>query len=128
MCARKMPFDARDLKGLMSRITRDPLPTLPADYSQPLKNLFNEIMTRNVNCRPSAHEVLKRKIVQDEVRKLLGEVKPQDPKAQSQEQTAEANDAANDHSAELPGAYGACAGRYAKGDLVEFWSATHQEW
>merc|ERR1719486_497884 len=45
MCARRVPFDANDLKGLISRITRDPIPQMPSEYSQPLRTLFQEIMT-----------------------------------------------------------------------------------
>merc|ERR1719265_2826641 len=78
MCARRVPFDANDLKGLISRITRDPIPQMPQEYTQPLRTLFQEMMNRNVDRRPSATDVLKKPVVQDVVRKLLGEVKPEE--------------------------------------------------
>merc|ERR1719197_1262035 len=46
MCARRVPFDANDLKGLIVRITRDPVPTVPSEYSQPLRTLRGEMLTR----------------------------------------------------------------------------------
>lgn len=123
MCARRVPFDANDLKGLISRITRDPIPMMPQEYSSSLRTLFQEMMTRNVDRRPSAQDVLKKPIVQEVVRKLLGEVKPDEPQAQ-----AANGGAVGDHSQELAGEYAANAGRYSKGDLVEYYSATHGEW
>merc|ERR1719359_31737 len=59
MCARRVPFDANDLKGLISRITRDPIPMMPNEYTQPLRTLYQEMMTRNVDKRLSAQDVLK---------------------------------------------------------------------
>merc|ERR1719337_545830 len=37
LCAKRVPFDAQDLKSLIQRITKGPSPELPNDYSAPLR-------------------------------------------------------------------------------------------
>eukprot|EP00931_Biecheleriopsis_adriatica_P099241 TRINITY_DN7362_c0_g1_i1.p1 TRINITY_DN7362_c0_g1~~TRINITY_DN7362_c0_g1_i1.p1 ORF type:complete len:472 (+),score=114.08 TRINITY_DN7362_c0_g1_i1:68-1417(+) len=123
MCARQVPFDAPDLKKLIHRITKEPAPEIPSDYSVALRNLGKELLERDPNKRPPAAEILKRPVVQEMVRSMLDEVKGEDDKA-----AAAAPAAAPATPAASGGQYAANAGRYAKGESVEYYSATHGEW
>merc|ERR1719310_370163 len=57
MCARKVPFDAPDLKSLIRKITSGAPPDLPSEYSAGLRNLGRELLSRNPDDRPQAQEV-----------------------------------------------------------------------
>jgi len=78
MCATKVPFDAPDLKSLIRKITGSPPPDVPSQYSNGLRNLGKELLSRSPDDRPPASEVLKRPVVQEVVRKMLDEVKQDD--------------------------------------------------
>merc|ERR1719277_1805737 len=75
MCARRVPFDAADLKSLIQKITKGPTPEMPSEYSSGIRNLCKELLDRDPNRRPPAAEVLKRPVVQDMVKRMLDEVK-----------------------------------------------------
>merc|ERR1719210_68130 len=74
MCAKRVPFDAPDLKSLIQKITRGPTPELPPDYSTGMRNLGKELLDRDPAKRPPAAEILKRPIVREMVRRMLEEV------------------------------------------------------
>merc|ERR1719456_938979 len=80
MTARKVPFDAPDLKSLIRKITSGAPPDLPSEYSAGLRNLCKELLSRNPDDRPQAQDVLKRPVVQEVVRRMLEEVKGEDEK------------------------------------------------
>merc|ERR1719310_769059 len=52
LCACRVPFEARDLKGLIQQITKAPLPTLPGTYSKEVKEIFKKMLNRDPSCRP----------------------------------------------------------------------------
>lgn len=129
MCAKGVPFDAPDLKSLIQRITRGPAPEVPGNYSQSLQALVRTCLSRDAAQRPPAADILKMPIIQEMVRRMLGEVK-------AEEESAAAAPAAPAAAASKPppsdkptkGQYSDVAGTYAKGDAVEYWSDTHREW
>eukprot|EP00931_Biecheleriopsis_adriatica_P099242 TRINITY_DN7362_c0_g1_i2.p1 TRINITY_DN7362_c0_g1~~TRINITY_DN7362_c0_g1_i2.p1 ORF type:complete len:481 (+),score=95.37 TRINITY_DN7362_c0_g1_i2:96-1538(+) len=131
MCARRVPFDAPDLKSLIHRITKEPPPEIPSDYSIGLRNLGKELLERDPSKRPPAAEILKRPVVQEMVRRMLDEVKGDEDRP-APAPAPEAAPAASAASAANPrnsgGQYAANAGRYSKGESVDYYSETHGEW
>jgi len=130
MCARKVPFDAPDLKSLIRKITSGAPPDLPNEYSAGLGNLGRELLSRNPDDRPQAQEVLKRPVVQEVVRRMLDEVKGEeeekDEKATGGNRSAPSGTAERRSTAQ--GGGGDAAGNYFKNDNVEYYSETHKEW
>merc|ERR1712061_278012 len=111
MCARKVPFDAPDLKQLIQKITKGPAPEVPSEYSVALRNLCKELLDPDPAKRPPAAEILKKPVVQDMVRKMLEEVKGDEEPASG--------------SADKNGGAGAPAKtaaktKYQKNDAVEY--------
>lgn len=127
MCARKVPFDAPDLKTLIHRITKEPAPEIPADYSLPTRQLGKELLERDPARRPPAAEILKKPIVQEMVRRMLDEVKGDEDKPQEGAGGSAAS-AAPRASGASGGAYSGEAGKYSRGDAVDYYSETHGEW
>jgi len=131
MTARKVPFDAPDLKSLIRKITSGPPPEVPSEYSSGLKILCKELLAKNPDDRPQAADVLKRPVVQEVVRRMLDEVKGEDEKGGGDEEKAtggragpSASGAAN---ASKPAATES-TGNYQRNDNVEYYSETHKEW
>merc|ERR1719181_639404 len=83
MCARKVPFDAQDLKSLIRKITSGSPPDVPSEYSVGLRNLCRELLSKNPDDRPQAQDVLKRPVVQEVVRRMLDEVKGDEEKQET---------------------------------------------
>merc|ERR1719159_1785865 len=73
MCALKVPFDAPSISGLVQKITRGTIPTIPATYSSFTRQLCTEMLNRNPNGRPSTEDILQRPRIQSIVKDLLGE-------------------------------------------------------
>ncbi|CAJ1453548.1 unnamed protein product [Effrenium voratum] len=134
MCARKVPFDAPDLKSLIHRITKEPAPEIPSDYGVGVRNLGKELLDRDPGKRPPAAEILKRPVIQDMVRRMLDEVKD-DSKGEEDKGEKVDKEKSEKEKADKPsppsavaGPYGSAAGKYSKGELVEYYSETHGEW
>jgi len=139
MCARRVPFDAPDLKGLIQRITRGSAPEAPAEYSSGLRALVKELLDRDPGRRPNAAEVLKRPVVQEMVKKMLSEVKVEDEESSAPRDSERGGGSA---PSSQPGAarrpsgkdnagHRGCsdaAGTYVKHQSVEYYSETHAEW
>jgi NIMA (never in mitosis gene a)-related kinase len=136
MCARRVPFDAPDLKGLIRKITQGPPPEFPNEYSSGLKNLAREMLARNPDDRPQAQDVLKRPVVQEVVRRMLDEVKGEEdedrPAGNASEPAPAAAAGSNGRRSDRAGASSGggqqAAGNYSRNDAVEYWSETHKEW
>lgn len=149
MCALRVPFDATNISGLVQKICRGPTPTAPAKYSEFIRHLCTEMLSRNPSTRPSSDEILKRSRVQGIVRQMLQEAQQQAPdskmaaKADERSAGKQAEDAvapapaapAPDAPHPAPGPSMVLkvtpppvAGAYKKNDLVEYHSSTHQEW
>jgi len=131
LCAKRVPFDGADLKGLIQRITKGPAPEVPGNYSQSLTSLVRTCLARDPAARPPASDILKMPLIQEMVRKMLGEVKAEEdfsvpaPAAGA----SSGNSAPSKSKPERGGSsYEGVAGTYAKGDPVEYWSDTHKEW
>lgn len=73
MCALKVPFNASNISGLVQKICRGPIPTVPPKYSDFIRQLCGEMLNRNPSSRPSSDDVLKRSTVQTIVRQMLQE-------------------------------------------------------
>merc|ERR1719478_343522 len=78
MCARKVPFDAPDLKSLIKKITSGAPPEVPSEYSAGVRILCKQLLNRDPVARPSAANILKVPVVQEVVRRMLEEVKGDD--------------------------------------------------
>jgi len=113
LCARQVPFDAPDLRSLIQRITKGPLPQMPSGYSESIAGLIRELLDRDATKRPPCSEILKRPAVQDVVRRLLDEVKGSEEMAS---EVVVPHSSVSGH---------AC---YACNEAVEFYSETHKEW
>ncbi|CAJ1343166.1 unnamed protein product, partial [Effrenium voratum] len=73
LCALKVPFDAPNISTLVQRICRGPTPALPSSYSDFLRQLNTEMLSRNPAHRPSAETILQRPPMQAMVKHMLEE-------------------------------------------------------
>eukprot|EP00929_Paragymnodinium_shiwhaense_P066190 TRINITY_DN33172_c0_g1_i1.p1 TRINITY_DN33172_c0_g1~~TRINITY_DN33172_c0_g1_i1.p1 ORF type:complete len:378 (-),score=88.99 TRINITY_DN33172_c0_g1_i1:111-1244(-) len=73
MAALRVPFDAANIRALVTKITRGPTPAMPSRYSPELQRLCGDLLQREEKRRPSSAEVLKYPIVQTEIRGMLKE-------------------------------------------------------
>lgn len=136
MCARRVPFDAPDLKTLIQRITKGPTPDLPSEYSPELRQLGRLLLNRDPAQRPQTGDVLKHPIVQNTVKKMLAEVKDEEAAADDSRGGAAGGGGERSRSSgggqraepRRDGPDPASAGTYTKGELVEYYSETHNEW
>ncbi|GIQ83556.1 hypothetical protein KIPB_004899 [Kipferlia bialata] len=58
MCTFRHPFEARDIKGLASRVLAGRYSALPKMYSDDLKNVVSALLSRNSASRPNIDELL----------------------------------------------------------------------
>lgn len=76
LAALNVPFDAPNIKGLVSKIAGGvSAPPLPAAYSPALRQLCNSMLNKNWQERPTAEDICKEKIIQDAIKKMLEEDK-----------------------------------------------------
>lgn len=73
MAALKVPFDAANLQALVQKIVRGPMPQVPATYTAELRQLCWDLLHRDQSQRPSATDIIQRRYVQDEIRRMLYE-------------------------------------------------------
>jgi serine/threonine protein kinase len=73
MAALRVPFDAQNIQALVQKITRGPLPQVPSNYSQELRQLCGDLLARDQAQRPTATDIIQRRYVQDEIRRMLME-------------------------------------------------------
>merc|ERR1719188_1148068 len=64
LCALKVPFDATNISSLVQKICRGTLPSVPAKYSEFIRQLCSEMLSRSPTSRPSSDEMLKRSKIQ----------------------------------------------------------------
>merc|ERR1719223_2715506 len=72
-CALRVPFDAQNIQMLVQKITRGPLPQIPGNYTQELRQLCGDLLHRDQTQRPSATDIIQRRYIQDEIRRMLYE-------------------------------------------------------
>jgi len=138
LCALKVPFDAANISGLVQKICRGPTPVIVASYSDFVKNLCTEMLSRNQSGRPSAESVLQRPRMQGIVKQMLDEAQQAQENASSMDVASAADSRDCRRGSEqveaplpLPGAggpYSDHAGKYQKNALVEYHSHTHKDW
>merc|ERR1719421_1195090 len=73
MAALRVPFDAPNIRALVSKITRGPMPVVPSRYSADLQRLYGDLLQREERKRPSSTDVLRYTIIQTEIRNMLKE-------------------------------------------------------
>lgn len=73
MAALRVPFDAQTIQALVQKITRGPMPQVPPSYSQDLRLLCGDLLHRDQSQRPTATDIIQRRYVQDEIRRMLSE-------------------------------------------------------
>jgi serine/threonine protein kinase len=84
----RVPFDASSLQSLMNKITRGPTPVIPSTYSAELRQIGCELLHREHKLRPSATEILKKGVIQDEIRKMLRQEQAKNSAKENQENLA----------------------------------------
>lgn len=129
LCALKVPFDAPSISGLVQKICRGPIPTVPNSYSSFTRQLCAEMLNRNPGSRPSPDDILQRPRIQSIVKEMLDEAKEPDadchpekplaspPPRKEHAPVGKENQPQAEH-----------AGNYKKGDLVEYNSTAHRDW
>mmetsp|Transcript_49486 Transcript_49486/g.107757 ORF Transcript_49486/g.107757 Transcript_49486/m.107757 type:complete len:355 (+) Transcript_49486:143-1207(+) len=73
VAALRVPFDAPNIRALVTKITRGPTPAVPSRYSPELQRLCGDLLQREEKRRPSSVDVLKYPIIQTEIRAMLKE-------------------------------------------------------
>merc|ERR1719428_278103 len=73
MAALRVPFDAPNIRALVSKITRGPMPQLPPRFSPDLTKLCGDLLQRDDRKRPAASDILRYPVVQTEIRSMLRE-------------------------------------------------------
>jgi hypothetical protein len=136
LCMLKVPFDASNISGLVQKICRGPTPVI-SGYSDFVKGLCTEMLSRSPGGRPSAESVLQRPRMQAIVKQLLDEAQQAQAEGNatggsgdidSVDERKSSEAAMQAPFAEAKGAYISFAGNYKKNDLVDYHSATHKDW
>lgn len=65
MVTLKHAFDANSMKGLVLRILRGSYPPIPNHFSQNLRDLIAEMLTRDPVKRPSIRKILEKDFIND---------------------------------------------------------------
>mmetsp|Transcript_91962 Transcript_91962/g.145458 ORF Transcript_91962/g.145458 Transcript_91962/m.145458 type:complete len:395 (+) Transcript_91962:131-1315(+) len=73
LAALRVPFDAQNIQMLVQKITRGPLPQIPSNYTQELRQLCGDLLARDQAHRPTATDIIQRRYIQDEIRRMLYE-------------------------------------------------------
>merc|ERR1719440_2251340 len=73
LTALRVPFDAQNIQNLVQKITRGPLPQVPPHYSQDMRQLCGDLLHRDQTQRPTATDIIQRRYIQDEIRRMLHE-------------------------------------------------------
>jgi len=71
MCARRVPFEARNITELAQKILYGKIPTLPEGYSDAARTLCAQMMARKAHDRPSCDGVIDSDLIQATVRQML---------------------------------------------------------
>lgn len=112
LCALKVPFDAANIPSLVQKICKGALPHLPENtYSAFVRQLVIRLLNRDPKLRPSTDDILELPKIKDIMREMLDECR---------EKAIEAD------ATSAP--YQDRAGKYCKGDMVEYHSAAHKDW
>jgi len=84
LCAMHVPFEANDLPQLVNKIVCAPVARIPtAQYSRELSDIVYELFARQACQRPTAEKVLQKKMLQQEIQRMIDENKK--PNAENEE-------------------------------------------
>lgn len=73
ICTLRAPFQSQDLKELVDKIMRGPLPRIPSTYPRELSEMCWEMFNRDAARRPTAAAILQQPLLQNEIKKMLAE-------------------------------------------------------
>eukprot|EP01053_Blabericola_migrator_P001437 Blabericola_migrator_1__1436@NODE_1377_length_4688_cov_1003_981822_g923_i0_p3_GENE_NODE_1377_length_4688_cov_1003_981822_g923_i0NODE_1377_length_4688_cov_1003_981822_g923_i0_p3_ORF_typecomplete_len211_score32_24Pkinase/PF00069_25/1_6e16Pkinase_Tyr/PF07714_17/4_8e13Kinaselike/PF14531_6/2_9e05_NODE_1377_length_4688_cov_1003_981822_g923_i035764208 len=73
LCALRVPFEANNMKALVTRIVEGRPPILPLQYSNDLRNLYNRLLAKNPSDRPTATDILCEPFIRVECELMLQE-------------------------------------------------------
>jgi len=73
VAALRVPFDAQNIQALVQKITRGPLPQIPSHYTPELRALCGDLLHRDQTERPTATDIIQKRYIQDEIRRMLQE-------------------------------------------------------
>merc|ERR1719240_1587723 len=85
MAALRVPFDAQNMRALLRKITQGQVPQIQAPFSTEMRQLCGDLLHRDQAQRPSATDIIQRRYIQDEIRRMLYEERA---KAATQTHTA----------------------------------------
>jgi NIMA (never in mitosis gene a)-related kinase len=71
LAALRVPFEAQNIPSLAKKIMRQPVPLLPHSFSREVNHLCHDLLCRDHSQRPTASELIKRPMIQAEMRKML---------------------------------------------------------
>mmetsp|Transcript_18057 Transcript_18057/g.38584 ORF Transcript_18057/g.38584 Transcript_18057/m.38584 type:complete len:640 (+) Transcript_18057:144-2063(+) len=130
MCKREVPFNAPSISGLVQKIVKGPIPTVPSNYSGFVSGLVREMLNRDPQRRPGASDILSRPQIQAVVDRLAGE-EPEEavlpsPRPPMQRSNSQASVASNNSARGAP--YAGAVGTYKKGDQIDYYSNSHKDW
>eukprot|EP00929_Paragymnodinium_shiwhaense_P064408 TRINITY_DN3224_c0_g2_i1.p1 TRINITY_DN3224_c0_g2~~TRINITY_DN3224_c0_g2_i1.p1 ORF type:complete len:518 (-),score=162.45 TRINITY_DN3224_c0_g2_i1:127-1680(-) len=121
LCALKLPFDGgQNMVVLLRSICSGTPSPLPEAYSGFTQRLCSEMLNKNPAHRPSADSILKRPEMARVVKKFFDEAEAKAAKDRAEKDLA----AAPPDFDNLP----STPSEYKQGDLVEYFSNTHQKW
>lgn len=89
LCTLRHAFDADSMRGLILKILKGVPPQTPEAFSESLRSLVVELLTKDPDGRPSVDEVLRRPLVRAMILKLLQEAQQQASRHSPAEPAAE---------------------------------------
>jgi|EP00927_Polykrikos_kofoidii_P062398 NIMA (never in mitosis gene a)-related kinase len=143
LCAQRVPFDSTTLSGLVQKIVRGPIPEVPKQYSPFVRELDLQMLNRSANMRPSTDEILKRPQIQSLARQMMEDAEdPEDGGGRRSMRAPTPSRGSSRGSSPAPPrlprdpsvdkqaiqAPSPSSAGYKPGDLVEYYSATHNDW
>lgn len=73
LCSMRVPFDAKDINGLVQKICSSAAPRIPPSYSRELADLNAEMLSRQPDRRPTAKDIIEKPLLQVEIKRMLVE-------------------------------------------------------
>mmetsp|Transcript_59920 Transcript_59920/g.140169 ORF Transcript_59920/g.140169 Transcript_59920/m.140169 type:complete len:638 (+) Transcript_59920:66-1979(+) len=124
LCARKVPFDAPNIPGLVREIVRGTIPSVPASYSPFVRELVSQMLNRNPERRPSPEEILAKPRLREIMQLMLDEAQEAAQAADDPAAVEPHPEPASSNSAGLSQA----GSPYRTNDMVEYYSVSHGDW